>query len=58
MFCPSSRGYPPFMRINPILHWSFHDVWAFLLAAKLGYCSLYDHGYTSLGEVTNTHLNP
>ncbi|XP_009125503.1 FAD synthase [Brassica rapa] len=56
-FSPSSPGWPPFMRVNPILDWSYRDVWAFLLTCKVKYCSLYDQGYTSIGSIHDTVPN-
>ncbi|KAH6806018.1 phosphoadenosine phosphosulfate reductase family protein [Perilla frutescens var. frutescens] len=56
-FSPSSPGWPPFMRVNPILDWSYRDVWTFLLTCKVSYCSLYDQGYTSIGSIHDTVPN-
>jgi FAD synthetase len=57
-FDPSTKGWPPFMRVNPILNWTYEHIWEFLIKAKLSYCKLYDYGYTSLGNVNNTQKNP
>ncbi|KAJ0728961.1 putative FAD synthase [Helianthus annuus] len=46
-FSPSSPGWPAFMRVNPILDWSYRDVWAFLLTCTVQYCGLYDQGFVT-----------
>ena len=35
--------------LNPIIDWSDSDVWGFIKAQSIPYCSLYDEGFSRLG---------
>lgn len=63
----TNRGWPDFMRINPVLEWHTREVWYFIKWLEnasassdfaINYCCLYDRGYTSLGGCDNTVRNP
>ena len=58
VFDPTDVTWPAFIRVNPLLEWNYHDIWKFLRSLKLPFCSLYLHGYTSVGAITNTAPNP
>ncbi|KAF8450207.1 hypothetical protein BGX38DRAFT_1250079 [Terfezia claveryi] len=57
-FNPTDRGWPPFVRCQPVIDWHYREIWGFLRELEVPYCSLYDLGYTSLGGTTDTQPNP
>lgn len=57
-FCPTDTDWPKLMRVNPILCWNYGDIWNFIRHLNLPYPSLYDRGYTSMGDRNNTVPNP
>lgn len=54
----SDNGWPNFIRISPILRWSYSEIWAYIDHHNVDYCDLYKKGYTSLGSKVNTRPNP
>ncbi|XP_023161977.2 FAD synthase [Drosophila hydei] len=54
----TDSDWPDMMRLNPLLEWSYHDIWHYIHMYKVPYCSLYSRGYTSIGYKSNTFQNP
>ncbi|KAH1010842.1 FAD synthase [Dendroctonus ponderosae] len=57
-FQMTDSDWPEIMRCSPFLDWHYSDIWDYLLYYKVPYCKLYDYGFTSLGNTTNTIRNP
>lgn len=51
-------GWPPFIRVLPIIDWDFKEIWKFFADCKVPYCVLYDKGYTYLGDRQDSVPNP
>lgn len=51
-------GWPEFTRVLPIIDWDFKEIWKFFHDCKVPYCSLYDKGYTYLGDRQDSVPNP
>ena len=49
---------PAFMRVNPVITWTYGQIWQFINTHHIPVCRLYQEGYTSLGKVDNTAKNP
>ena len=49
-FSMTDGDWPRVMRVNPIFGWGYGHVWRFVRGLSLEYPSLYDQGYTSLGN--------
>ncbi|XP_064555393.1 uncharacterized protein Flad1 [Drosophila montana] len=54
----TDSDWPDIMRLNPLLEWSYHDIWHYIHMHKVPYCQLYAQGYTSIGYRSNTLPNP
>lgn len=43
-FEETTSGWPPLMRVNPLLEWTCADVWDYVDRFAVPYCRLYDEG--------------
>ncbi|XP_029656267.1 FAD synthase-like [Octopus sinensis] len=45
-FMPCDEGWPPLIRVNPILSWNYREVWNFIERYNIDQCQLYEMGFT------------
>lgn len=57
-FSKTTPGWPEYILINPLLDFSYSQVWKYLIDGSIPICSLYYRGYTSLGSPQKTTQNP
>lgn len=57
-FSKTTEGWPDYTLINPILDFSYKQVWDYIRQNNIPVCSLYHNGYTSLGHPNKTSKNP
>ncbi|KIM22889.1 hypothetical protein M408DRAFT_332660 [Serendipita vermifera MAFF 305830] len=55
---PTDEDWPAFIRVHPIINWTYELIWEYLREFDVPYCELYNQGYTSLGSTFNTFPNP
>jgi 3'-phosphoadenosine 5'-phosphosulfate sulfotransferase (PAPS reductase)/FAD synthetase len=49
LFQKTDPSWPQFMRIHPILNWTYTDIWDYLRLHEVPWCHLYDEGCVFLG---------
>lgn len=54
----TTPGWPDFLRVCPLFSWSVNSVWEYTRLHGIPQCCLYEDGYTSLGNTSNTSRNP
>ncbi len=57
-FSSTTNEWPYYVRVNPILNWSYKQVWNYIFIHDIKVCVLYKLGYTSLGSIKDTSRNP
>lgn len=57
-FTPTDPDWPSFIRVSPILYWSYNQVWEYIFQHCVPFCDLYNKGYTSIGTRKKTNPNP